>query len=269
MRKNAVYWWEEAPLAALERKPVPPTADVVIVGAGYTGLSAAIRLARAGRSVQVFDKQHPGEGASTRNGGITSGNLRPSHAEFVQRFGEERASAILAEAKAAREDLYRFIEEEKIDCDFALSGRFSGASAPAGLRALAREAEMLNRTLGHRGLCGASHAISAPCSALTIYFGGTVRMDIGGLHPGKTPRRHAAISRSPRVRRCTPRPPVTRHSQRWRRTTRSTTGRGTVRARDVIVGGERVYRCRPTAGCADGLFRCAAASSRLHRSRRT
>jgi glycine/D-amino acid oxidase-like deaminating enzyme len=148
VRKNAVFWWEEAPLAALERKPVPPTADVAIVGAGYTGLGAAIRLARAGRSVQVFDKQHPGEGASTRNGGITSGNLRPGYAELVRRFGETRASAILAEAKAAREDLYRFIAEEKIECDFAISGRFSGASAHRDYERLAREAEMLNRTLG-------------------------------------------------------------------------------------------------------------------------
>jgi ribulose 1,5-bisphosphate synthetase/thiazole synthase len=64
VKKNAVYWWEEAPLAALDRKSVAPAADVVIVGAGYTGLGAAIKLARAGRSVQVFDKQHPGEGAS-------------------------------------------------------------------------------------------------------------------------------------------------------------------------------------------------------------
>src|SRR5215204_7500969 len=117
MRKNDVYWWSDAPLIALPPKPVPAAADVVIVGAGYTGLAAAIRLARAGRSVQVFDRQRPGEGASTRNGGITSGNLRPGHAELAKRFGEDRAAAILAEAKAAREDLYRFIAEERIDCD--------------------------------------------------------------------------------------------------------------------------------------------------------
>ena len=131
MRKSDVYWWSDAPLIALTSKPVPAAADVVIVGAGYTGLAAAIRLARAGRSVQVFDRQRPGEGASTRNGGITSGNLRPGHAELAKRFGEDRAAAILAEAKAAREDLYRFIAEEQIDCDFALTGRFSGASAQA------------------------------------------------------------------------------------------------------------------------------------------
>jgi cation diffusion facilitator CzcD-associated flavoprotein CzcO len=58
--KNAVYWWEAAPLTEIAHKPVAPTSDVVIVGAGYTGLGAAITLARAGRSVQVFDKQDPG-----------------------------------------------------------------------------------------------------------------------------------------------------------------------------------------------------------------
>src|SRR5918912_1346473 len=184
MRKNAVYWWEEAPLARLEHKPVSPSADVVIVGAGYTGLGAAIRLARAGRSVQLFDRQHPGEGASTRNGGITSGNLRPGHAELARRFGEERATAILAEAKAAREDLYRFIAEEGIDCDFALCGRFSGASAPDDYERLAREAEALHRAFG-------VEAYAVPRSeqrsvlGTDFYHGGAVRMDIGGLHPAK------------------------------------------------------------------------------------
>ena len=112
-------------------RPVDPVCDVAIVGAGYTGLSAAITLARAGRTVQVFDRQRPGEGASTRNGGITSGNLRPSNDDLARRFGPEAAQAINEESKAAREDLYRFIAEEQIDCDFALVGRFAGAYAPS------------------------------------------------------------------------------------------------------------------------------------------
>ena len=99
--------------------------------------------------------------------------------------------AIQAEAKAAREDLYRFIAEEKIDCDFALTGRFSGASAPCRLRGLAREAEALNRTLG-------IEAYAVPRSeqravlGTDFYHGGTVRMDIGGLHPAKL---HAGLLR--------------------------------------------------------------------------
>jgi glycine/D-amino acid oxidase-like deaminating enzyme len=191
MKKNDIYWLSHAPLARMERTPVAPVCDVAIVGAGYTGLSAAITLARAGRSVQVFDKQRPGEGASTRNGGITSGNLRPSPAELTKRLGAERARAILVEAKAAREDLYRFIVEESIDCDFALTGRFTGAAAPADYEALAREAETLNRDFG-------IEAYAVPRSdersvlGTDFYHGGSVRMDIGGLHPAKL---HAGMLR--------------------------------------------------------------------------
>ena len=181
---NEAYWWSAAPLTTLPQRPVDPTCDVAIVGAGYTGLSAAITLCRAGRSVQVFDRQRPGEGASTRNGGITSGNLRPSTAELARRFGPDAAAAILAESKAAREDLYRFIADENIDCDFALVGRFAGAFAPGDYDRIARDAEDLQRTLGieaypvprgeQRGYLGTD-----------TYHGGAVRMDIGGLHPAK------------------------------------------------------------------------------------
>src|SRR5260370_4782446 len=184
MMKRDPYWWVAAPLARTAPMPVDPRCDVVIMGAGYTGLSAAITLARAGRSVQVFDRQKPGEGASSRNGGITSGNLRLSFAEMTKRFGEARATAILAEAKLAREDLYRFLAEEKIDCDFKLVGRFAGAAAPGDYDGLAREADLLHKTLGieayavqrsgQRGLIGTDY-----------YHGGNVRMDIGGLHPAK------------------------------------------------------------------------------------
>ncbi|HWK48033.1 MAG TPA: FAD-dependent oxidoreductase [Stellaceae bacterium] len=185
------YWWRAAPLSVVPQTPVEPRSDVVIVGAGYTGLSAAITLARAGRSVQVFDKQKPGEGASSRNGGITSGNLRPSFAQMTARFGEARAAAILAESKAAREDLYRFIADEKIDCDFKLVGRFNGALTQQEYDRMAREADWLGTTLGIE-----AHAVprdeQRQFLGTDFYAGGSVRMDIGGLHPAKL---HAAMLR--------------------------------------------------------------------------
>src|ERR671913_448824 len=188
---SAPYWWEAAPLRETVHSPVAPTADVAIVGAGYTGLAAAIALARAGRSVLIFDRQRAGEGASTRNGGITSGNLRLGLGEMTRRFGEGRALAIHAEAKAAREDLYRFIREEGIDCDFALTGRFSGAASPAGYEALARESEALRRALGIEAYA-VPRAEQRGFLGTDFYHGGSVRMDIGGLHPAKL---HAAMRR--------------------------------------------------------------------------
>jgi glycerol-3-phosphate dehydrogenase len=186
MKSTGAYWWEAAPLSPTAAAPVPvaPASDVVVVGAGYTGLSAAITLARAGRSVQVFDRQKPGEGASSRNGGITSGNIRPGYAELIRRFGQARADAITAEAKVAREDLYRFIADENIDCDFRLVGRFAGAVTPEGYDTLAREAERLEKSLGIE-----SYAVprgeQRQYLGTDFYRGGAVRMDIGGLHPAK------------------------------------------------------------------------------------
>ncbi len=191
MQSTAPYWWDAAPPQTLPRAEVLPACDVAIVGAGYTGLSAAITLARAGRSVQVFDKQRPGEGASTRNGGITSGNLRPTTAQLERRFGPERAEAIQAEAQTAREDLYRFIAEEKIECDFKLVGRFLGAATPETYEAQAREAERLARTLGIEAYA-VPRAEQRSILGTDYYYGGSVRMDIGGIHPAKL---HAGMLR--------------------------------------------------------------------------
>jgi glycine/D-amino acid oxidase-like deaminating enzyme len=178
------YWWQGAPLTQLAQRPIEPTCDVAIVGAGYTGLSAAITLARAGRSVQVFDKQKPGEGASTRNGGITSGNLRPTRENLEYRFGVPAATAILEEGKEARADLYRFIADEKIDCDFALVGRFNGAFARRDYDGIAREAEHLHRALGIEAY-PVERTEQRNFLGTDTYHGGAVRMDIGGLHPAK------------------------------------------------------------------------------------
>lgn len=185
------YWWEAAPPQRLGEVAVAPRCDVAIVGAGYTGLSAAITLARAGRSVQVFDAGLPGAGASTRNGGMASGSLRHGLGEMTRQFGAERARGILMESKLAREDLARFIADEGIDCDFAITGRFTGADAPGPYERLAREADVLVRELG-------IDARAVPRSeqhayiGTDLYHGGLARTDIGGLHPAKL---HAGMLR--------------------------------------------------------------------------
>ena len=124
--KNTPFWWEAAPVKPLPRQPLAKKLDVAIVGAGYAGLSAGLVLAREGRSVAAFDAMNPGEGASSRNGGITSGSIRPDYATITRRFGEEKAMAIEAEGKIAREFLYDFIRTEGLDCDFQLVGAVQG-----------------------------------------------------------------------------------------------------------------------------------------------
>jgi glycine/D-amino acid oxidase-like deaminating enzyme len=227
------YWWEAAPPRSLPTVPVAGTSDAVIVGAGYTGLSAALTLARAGRTVQVFDRMRPGEGASTRNGGIASGSLRPSYSKMVRQFGQRRADCIHREAKTAREYLAGLIRSEKIDCDFALTGRFTGASTPAAYEALAREADFLRKSLGIE-----AHAVSRAEQRAVLgtdyYYGGLYRTDIGGLHPAKL---HAEL-----LRLCLA-AGVTLHGETAVTGVRAdgdtfevATRRGNVRAGSVIVG---------------------------------
>src|SRR5262245_20808357 len=68
--KFVPYWWEEAPRPDDELRRLPLDADIAVIGSGYTGLSAALTLARAGRKVAVFEADVPGFGASSRNGGM-------------------------------------------------------------------------------------------------------------------------------------------------------------------------------------------------------
>lgn len=178
------YWWKVAPPPESIRDPVASTCDVAIVGAGYTGLSAARTLAEAGLSVQVFDKQRVGEGASSRNGGILSGNLRIGFGAAIRRYGHEKAVAIYREGIAAREFLAATIRDNGIDCDLQTNGRFTGALNLEDFGAMQREVDLLNTHLD----LGAE-AIPKPDlpdeTGSTAYSGGLLRHDIGMFHPAK------------------------------------------------------------------------------------
>lgn len=181
--KLTPYWWEAAPRPEAEPKEIPDKADVCIVGAGFSGLSAALRLARAGRSVVVFDAMRAGEGASSRNGGIASGNIKFSFSEMIQKFGLERAKDFYAEGIAAREHLAGMIEAEDINCHYKLVGRYTGANSVADYDQLARDAEVLNEHLD-LGVEMVSPADQHKELGTDHYVGGQVRGDIAGVHPG-------------------------------------------------------------------------------------
>ncbi|TNC05647.1 FAD-binding oxidoreductase [Methylobacterium terricola] len=230
--KTTPYWWDAAPVRPIPARPLPQAVDVAIVGAGFAGLSAGLVLAREGRSVAAFDAMNPGEGASTRNGGITSGNIRLDYATMAKRFGEARAIAVEAEAHAARQFLYRFIAEEGLDCDLQRPGLFKGAIGYAQYDAMARGAEALRKAVGIE-TWAVPFAEQTAYVGSDFYRGGAVRMDIGGLHPGKL---HGEILRIAQeaglgVHSGTPVTGVTRDGDGFRVATAS----GTVRARQVLV----------------------------------
>ncbi|MCB1355572.1 MAG: FAD-binding oxidoreductase [Maritimibacter sp.] len=229
---NTPYWWDAAPVVPLPQEPVARTLDVAIVGAGYAGIAAGLTLARAGRAVAAFDAMRPGEGASTRNGGITSGNIRPDFATLARHFGEATAMAIEAEGKRARAFLYDLIETEGLDCDLELVGAFKGALGYDQYDKMARTAELLAKRLGIVSFA-VPHAEQRAYVGSAFYRGGTVRMDIGGLHPAKfyAELLRVALAAGLSVHSQTPVTAIEREGDRFS----VTTSAGTVQARQVLV----------------------------------
>jgi len=177
------YWWEAAPLDDAAGRPPPTRIDIAVVGAGYSGLSAALTAARGGRSVAVLDADRPGEGASTRNGGMCGDFLKPEFAALRRRYGADRARALLLEAREALDFLDSFIGEEGIDCHFVRCGRFTGANKPHDYENLARELEVLRREVGVDGDMIPPGETDSEVGS-DLYHGGRLMHRHGGLHPG-------------------------------------------------------------------------------------
>ena len=158
--------------------------DVGIVGAGFAGITAALTLARAGRSVVVFDAMRAGEGASSRNGGICSGNIKYNFPALIGKYGLDQAKAIYAEGIDARTALINMIDEEKIDCGFQSVGRFDGANHVRDYDAMGRETDLLNKHLDFGAYMVAKSDQRAELGT-DFYQGGRVRPDVGGVHPAE------------------------------------------------------------------------------------
>jgi glycine/D-amino acid oxidase-like deaminating enzyme len=177
------YWWLTVDRAALPTSGLPDRADIAIVGSGYTGVSAALALARAGRSVVVIDSQRIGEGASTRNAGMATVTLKTSPAELARKLGQETAAAIFREALGAAPALAALIEREKISCGYRKTGVYLAAARPSHYDALARSGEALAAFGIVTEMVPAARQ-QEEFGALG-YFGGRLQPDVGALNPAQ------------------------------------------------------------------------------------
>ncbi|MEM0923939.1 MAG: FAD-binding oxidoreductase [Pseudomonadota bacterium] len=92
-------------------------ADTVIIGGGFTGLSAALQLAEAGQSVILLEAHSPGWGASGRNGGQVNPGLKPNPADLVAKFGEEFGRRIIDRWGGGGKLVFDLIAKHQIACD--------------------------------------------------------------------------------------------------------------------------------------------------------
>jgi glycine/D-amino acid oxidase-like deaminating enzyme len=133
------YWWDDVPRPVLPETALPAKVDVLVIGSGYTGLSAALQTARGGRDTLVIDARDAGFGCSTRNGGQISTSIKPGFAALARRHGPERARAIIKEGHNSLAWVGEFVKAENIDCDFRIVGRFHAAHSPGKYEELASQ----------------------------------------------------------------------------------------------------------------------------------
>lgn len=144
--KYTSYWLDTAPpFQDGQDGPVEGRFDVAIIGGGFTGLSAALRLARAGVSVALLEAQHVGAGGSGRNGGHLNNGLAHGYAAAKAHLGADRAHALYKAYDRSIDMIEDTIAEEDIACDFRRSGKLKLASKPGHVAGLRANCELIAR----------------------------------------------------------------------------------------------------------------------------
>jgi gamma-glutamylputrescine oxidase len=209
-------------------------ADLVVVGGGCTGLSAALHAAERELSVVLLEGGRVGWGASGRNGGQMIPGLRKGAAGLVRAFGRERARALFDLSLSARELVLGIIERHAIACDLKLTGHLAAAVKAPDLRWMEAEAQCLASVMDyhHVDLLSASAARQI---VRADYHGGLMDRQGGHLHPLNYTIGLARAARGAGVKICENSPAIGLERNGG---VRVTTPLGAVRARLCVLAGD-------------------------------
>jgi glycine/D-amino acid oxidase-like deaminating enzyme len=201
MASRAANLWEETAIEAPATPPLESSseADVVIVGAGYLGLSASLHLAEAGIDVIVLEAEWPGWGASGRNGGQVIPGLKYDPDEIEARLGREPGERLWRFAGATAEIVFDLIERHRLR---------AGARRTAWVQAIHSEkaaARARRRTEQWQRRGAAVDYLAAADTAALVgndrYIGAFVDRRAAVLHPLSYARElaRAAIAKGARI----------------------------------------------------------------------
>ena len=132
MRHDDHGWWiaEAGPPPALAPLGGDASADVVVIGGGYTGLWAAWHLVEAGASVVVVEAARCGFGPSGRNGGFVS-SLALNRPGLAERYGQSAAAAIVAQSERSVRAIGSWCEAQGVDAWYRAAPHWVVSAAPA------------------------------------------------------------------------------------------------------------------------------------------
>lgn len=225
--------WEQTAPPAPETSPLAGAveADVAVVGAGFTGLSAALHLAQAGAKVVVLEGEDVGFGGSGRNVGLLNAGLWLPPADVVAALGEERGGRLLDLLGAAPQLVRDLIAEHAIDCELTATGTLHCGVGRAGLAELReRTTQWLERGAPVRLLDAAE---TARLTGSPRFSGALLDLRAGTVQPLAYARglARAAIAAGARIHTSSRVLAAERGGSRWA----LTTGQGRALADWVVV----------------------------------
>jgi glycine/D-amino acid oxidase-like deaminating enzyme len=217
--------------------PLPETVDVAVIGAGFTGLSAARTLAKHGAKVAVLEAETVGWGASSRNGGMVLTGLKLGPHKLISTYGRERARRMFAASLASIDCVQQTVRDENIECDFYRCGHLEVAYKQMHFRDYAHEAETIARVFSHEVRILSRNELHTEIGS-AAYYGGMIDESSAGLNPAKyvaglawaAARAGATIYAGARVQN------VERESHDGSPGWRVLTTRGSLWARELFVG---------------------------------
>ena len=179
------YWLTTAEFPVVDSgRPLPETVDVAVIGAGFTGLSAARTLAKRGAKVAVLESETIGWGASSRNGGMVLTGMKLGVNHLISRYGRELTQRMYAASLATIDCVEQIVREEGIDCDFSRCGHLEVACKQKHFDDYARQAEVIAREFQHTLRVVERQDLRAEIGS-SIYFGGMVDEVSAGCNPAR------------------------------------------------------------------------------------
>src|ERR1700675_921225 len=165
-------------------RALPETVDVAVIGAGFTGLSAARTLAQKGVKVVVVEGETIGWGASSRNGGMVLTGMKLGGNQLVSMYGRERTRKMYAASLASIDCVEQIVRDEAIACDFSRCGHLEVACKQGHFDAYARQVEVIQREFDHELKIVARGQLRSEIGS-DIYYGGMVDETSVGLNPAR------------------------------------------------------------------------------------
>jgi len=179
------YWLTTVEMPKIDAaRALPESADVAVIGAGFTGLSAARTLAKKGTRVVVLEGETLGWGASSRNGGMVLTGMKLGVNQLISMYGRERTQQMYAASLKSMDCVEQIVRDERIDCKFSRCGHLEVACKQKHFDDYARQADVIEREFKHHIRVMPREQLRSEIGS-DIYFGGMVDEMSAGVNPAQ------------------------------------------------------------------------------------